>query len=586
MAERKVIQLDTDVLVVGSEGAGARAAISADSLGARSILSTKGVFGGSGVTLMAPFSCCVAFGHEDPRDNPFEHFKDTVIGGQFLGNQKVIEVFTENAPRRLLELESFGAKFEKREDGKFKQVIMPGHSYPRAIFYDFQTGIQFKKGLMREVSRRPNITVKEDLFVIDVFLDAGKVAGALALDIRTGDFVQVNAKAVVLATGGAMELYYPHSDASCDMTGDGMAIALRAGGRLVDMEFAQFFPTGMVWPPALIGVIWIGQLRYKCGGLLYNRYGERFMKKWDPERMELSTRDITSRAIVTEILEGRGTPHGGVWLDVSYLGNNIVEAFVEEVFPGFSFRGYNLLDAGVDIRKDAIEVAPVAHFFMGGVEIDERCETGIPGLLAGGEVTAGVNGANRIEGNALAETQVFGALAGERAAEYANKAPNVCPSRDDVESRIRAVEALLERNEGLTQLEVRRKIQDIMWKAVGVVRRGDHLEKAVSDLERIRVDMVPRICVKNKQRTYNREWFEALETMNMALVAESMARSALSRKESRGAHYRTDYTKRDNENWLKNSVISLDRDGNLVLSYKPVTITKLPPMEVSVDVGE
>ncbi|GAB4244530.1 MAG: fumarate reductase subunit A [Thermoleophilia bacterium] len=568
-------RLGTDVLVVGSEGAGARAAIAADDAGARVIMASKGLFGRSGVTLMAPFSCCVAFGDADPRDNPWEHFKDTIKGGHWLSNQKVVYTYTHNAPRAILDLETYGAKFNKTEDGKFEQVLMPGHTYPRAIHYHFRTGSQFKKGLTSEVRKRPNIEVKEDFFVVDVFVEGGKVRGALALDIRTGRYVVVEAGAVVFATGGAMELFYPHCDASNDLTGDGHAAALRAGAELADVEFMQFFPTGMVWPPALNGVIWIGELRYHCGGWLYNKYGERFMSKYDPARMELSTRDMTSRAIVTEILEGRGSPHGGVWLSVTHLGRNQIQAFIDETFPNFSFRGYNLLEAGVDVREDAVEIAPVAHFYMGGVRCNENCATAVPGLYVAGEVTAGVNGANRIEGNALSETQVQGRIAGTMAAQWAANAGTAKVDESQAQELTGRYRALTERTEGASQLALRTEAQEIMWKYVGVVRDGEGLEKACARLSSLR-EQAEGICVRAKVKEVNKELVEAIETQNLITVAEAMAVAALARKETRGSHYRRDFANEDDPQWLVNSIVSL-ADGQIKLRHEPVDFCYLRP---------
>lgn len=568
-------RIQTDVLVVGSEGAGARAAIEVEAQGKKALLASKGIFGGSGVTLMAPFSCCVAFGHEDPRDNPDVHFEDTVVGGKFLNNQELVEVFTKESPKYILDLESYGAKFEKREDNRFVQAIMPGHRYARAVYYDFSTGLQFRKGLKKEVKRR-QIRVLEDFFVIDVLVSDGCVTGALALDIRTGKFVVVECKAVILATGGNLELYYPHNDGSCDVTGDGSAIALRAGAELVDMEFQQFFPTGLVWPPALIGVIWIGDLRYRLGGHLYNKWGERFMKRYDPDRMELSTRDITARAIVSEILDGRGTPHGGVYLDVSFLGKNIIENYVAEVFPNFSFRGYSLLEAGLDIRKDAMEIAPMAHFTMGGVRINTRCETNIQGLYAAGEVTGGLHGANRCEGNALPETQTFGAIAGREAAGYAKSAKVTKPSTSLVKEVMKTPLALMQKKNGIQHFEIRKKVQDTMWKQVGVVRTSEGLEKAVKEFDRMRQEDVPQLLVKYRGQRYNRELFEALETLNMVEVGEVMTRSAALRKESRGAHFLRDLPERNDKDWLVNAVAQR-KAGQLFIRHEPVVITRLRP---------
>ncbi len=568
-------RVQTDVLVVGSEGAGARAAIEVNARGKKAILATKGIFGGSGVTLMAPYSCCVAFGHEDPRDNPEIHFEDTVMGGKFLNNQELVEVFTKESPKYILDLESYGARFEKREDNRFVQGIMPGHRYARAVFYDFSTGLQFRKGLRGEVRRRP-IRVWEDFFVVDILVSEGRVSGALGLDVRTGKLVVVECPAVILATGGNLELYYPHNDGSCDVTGDGSAIALRAGAELVDMEFQQFFPTGLVWPPSLIGNIWIGDLRYRLGGHLYNKWGERFMKRYDPERMELSTRDMTARGMVCEILDGRGSPHGGVYLDVTHLGKNIIENYVAEVFPNFSFRGYNFLEAGLDIRKEAAEVAPMAHFTMGGVRINTRCETSIPGLYAAGEVTGGLHGANRCEGNALPETQTFGAISGREAAGYVETVRFSKPADPLVAEAVKKVSKIIEKKDGIQHFEIRKKLQEIMWKQVGVVRTTEGLQKAVKEFDRIKHEELPRLFVKHKGRAYNRELFEALETMNMVEVGEVMARCASLRRESRGAHYLRDLPERDDKNWLLNAITRL-KGGEVTIRHEPVVMTKLRP---------
>jgi fumarate reductase (CoM/CoB) subunit A len=573
-------RIQTDVLVIGSEGAGARAAIELAIKGKKPLITTKGIMGGSGVTLMAPFSCCVAYGHQDPRDNPDVHFEDAVIGGKFLNNQEMVDVFTKEAPQALLDLESYGAKFEKQEEDptKFIQASMPGHRYPRAIYYDFSTGLQFRKGLKRE-SKKRGVAVKEDFFVADILVEDGAVTGALCLDIQTGKFVVVECPAVILATGGNLELYYPYNDGSCDVTGDGSALALRAGAECIDMEFQQFFPTGMVWPPSVTGMIWIGDLRYRLGGFLYNKNGERFMKRYDPERMELSTRDITSRSMVREILEGRGSPHGGVYLDVSHMGNNIVENYVAEVFPNFSFRGYSLIKAGVDIRTDAMEVAPMAHFTMGGVRVNPQCETKIRGLFGAGEVTGGLHGANRCEGNALPETQVFGKISGQVAAEYIESTPPTKPRDSLIEDTYNKIMGFSKKEDGIQHFEIRKKIQKIMWNKVGVVRTLENTEKAVKEFEQIKKEDLPRLFLKNQAKAYNRELFEALETVNMFQVGEAMAKSASLRKESRGAHYLIDLPERDDKKFLVNAITWLEGD-ELKIRHQPANITKLRPEEV------
>lgn len=428
---------------------------------------------------------------------------------------------------------------------------------------------------MREVKRR-QIRVWEDFFVAEILISDGRVSGALCLDIPTGKWVVVECKAVILATGGNLELYYPYNDGSCDVTGDGSALALRAGAELVDMEFQQFFPTGLVWPPALIGVIWIGDLRYRLGGHLYNKWGERFMKRYDPERMELSTRDMTARAMVSEILDGRGSPHGGVYLDVSFLGKNIIENYVAEVFPNFSFRGYSLLEAGLDIRKDAMEVAPMAHYTMGGVRVNTKCETNIPGLYAGGEVTGGLHGANRCEGNALPETQTFGAIAGREASHYVETAKVTKPTDAMVAQTMSLILDLTQRKDGIQHFDVRKRVQETMWKHVGVVRTTQGLEEAVKEFDRIKREELPRLFVKHRGSSYNRELFEALETINMVQIGEVMTRSAALRKESRGAHYLRDIPERDDKNWLVNAIACL-KDGEGAIRHEPVVMTKLRP---------
>lgn len=571
MADTQFSEVFTDVVVIGSEGAGARAAIDAFKGGAKVAMVSKGLFGKSGVTLMAPFSCSVAFGHEDPRDNPQVHYRDTIIGGHYLGDPKIVKVFTENGPQKILDLEGFGAKFEKRGD-KFHQVIMPGHSYPRSIYYDFCTGFQFRAGLKREVNKTA-IQLFEDVMALDLIKTDGQVAAVLCYDLRKGEYLVIRCKAVILATGGNMELFYPHSDASNDVTGDGLAMALRAGATLQDMEFSQFLPAGLVWPPGLIGMIWVMEIRYHLGAWLLNKEGQRFMAKYDPERMELSTRDLVSRGIVTEILEGRGSPHGGAYMSVAHLPENIIEEFIQERFPGYDFRGYNILDYGIDLKKDAVEIAPVAHFFMGGIKIDENCYTGVPGLLAAGEVTAGVNGANRIEGNALTEITVFGSIAGENAARDVQKSkshPDVAAK--DVERYIAEYKKMLGKKKGgVRYFELRNEIQKIMWEVVGIVRRGDRLEAAIATLNEMRKSRLADAYIENTSMHFNKEFLEAAETRNMLIQAEAMALAALRRKESRGAHYRLDYPEENNQDYLVNFLIRM-RDEELAIEQTPVNL--------------
>jgi fumarate reductase (CoM/CoB) subunit A len=571
MSDTEFTEVFTDVAVIGSEGAGARAAIDAHKGDARVAMISKGLFGRSGVTLMAPFSCCVAFGHEDPRDNPYEHYKDTIIGGHYLSNPKLVKVFAEMGPQKILDLESYGARFEKRGD-KFHQVIMPGHSYPRAVYYDFSTGQEFRRGLRKAVGKT-DIQLFEDTMALDIIKSDGQVAGVLCYDLRKGDYLVIRCKAVIIATGGNMEMFYPHSDASNDVTGDGLAMALRAGATLENMEFSQFLPAGLIWPPGLIGMIWTMDLRYHLGAWLLNNEGQRFMAHYDRERMELSTRDMVSRGSVLEILEGRGSVHGGVYMSVKHIPENIIEAFIQDRFPDYSFRGYSLLDYGVDIKKDALEISPVAHFFMGGIKIDENCYTGVPGLLAAAETCSGVNGANRIEGNALTETQVFGSIAGENAARDTQKMkthPDI--SNKDIAQYIKEYKKIFEHKVGEdSYCALRKEVQKTMWESVGVVRRGDRLDSAVTEFSQMRKNLLERAYIRDGSKTFNREFLEAMETRNMILQGEAMALSALERTESRGAHYRLDYPEENNNEWLINISIKLENE-DLVTQKTPVDL--------------
>lgn len=571
--------INTSVLVVGSEGAGARAAIEADAAGADVVMTSKGIFGHGGVTLMAPYSCCVAFGHADERDNPMVHFEDTVKGGYYVNDQSLVEKYTHEAPAKMLDLERFGARFAKQPDGRFVQEIMPGHRYPRAIFYDFSTGKQFRNALKKKVSST-GIKVLEDFIVAGLFARDGAISGALGIDIRKGTLVFIHAKAVVISTGGAQEFFYPYTSASNDISGDGLAMALEVGAEAQDLEFMQFFPTGSIWPPILRGNVALGQLRYKCGGLLYNKYGERFMRTYDPVNMEFATRDITARGIVKEILRGAGSPHGGVFLSVNHLPKNIIEGFIEAYMPGYSARGYDLREIGVDIHEDAVEVAPLAHFYMGGIKIDAACSTRVAGLFASGEAAAGVHGANRIEGNALSETQVFGAIAGESAAKYALRSGWQDIDPKVVLAKSQDLVVPLERTGGVKQVEVRQRLQELIKRNAWVVRNGPNLASCLAELESLDKDLATGLCCGNKGREFNREWIEGVEARNMVRVARGLVGSALMRTESRGAHYREDYPDMDNANWLANVIVEYE-DGALRFRKEPAVMTHFRPEKVA-----
>ncbi len=559
--------IEKDVLVVGTEAAGAVAAITA-SEGADVLMVTKAVMAKSGVTIMAVATYTAPL---DQRDDPATALKDAIIGGRFLNDQHLCKIFTEEAADTVRLLEGFGVRWAK--DGeRYKQLHMPGHSYDRGCYTQpiGTTGRQITRALAKERERR-KVQLLNDTLVTDILVQNGRAVGATAIDLRTGQFLVIKAKCVVLATGGGMELYKGNC-ASREATGDGYAMAYRLGLPLRDMEFVQYFPTVMVWPKRLFGQQTPTRLRYELNAQLLNFFGERFMRRYDPVRMERSTRDIVARAIQTEVREGRGTEHGGVYLDVSYLPPKVIDAAIERLYPGYDFGGVKLLDEGIDIRQEPFEVAPGAHFFMGGVVADEWGEVGLPGLLACGEVVGGVHGANRLGGNALPDMSVFGRRAGIRAAELAAAQKGFVEPSDAQVGQIRQrLEAIRTREPGVRPLDVRNEIQQIMADNVLAHRDASTLNTAINRLTAIRAEKLPRLGLTTATRCYNLEWMVALEAEFMVDVAELIARSALARTESRGAHFRADFPTEDNDNWLK-SLFVRQEGGAVRLEARPAVL--------------
>ncbi len=517
--------LTTDVLVLGGGGAAARAALEAASHDLHVVIVSKGPFSRSCCTVMAEGGYNAVIRTKDPEDSFELHYKDTVEGGAYLNDRDLVEILVTEAPDRLVELENMGAVFTRGEDGYPDQRPFGGQSKPRTCYAGDRTGHEIMTTLSHAVRSEDNITVFENVIALDLVEREGRVIGALCLDLVHEEPLAVSAKITVLATGGAGHVY-PVTTNPVHKTGDGYAMALRVGQCLIDMEMVQFHPTGMVYPESARGILVTEAVRGE-GGRLYNVKGERFMKKYDPERMELSTRDVVARAIYREIQEGRGTEHDGVYLDVSHLPDEIIETKLETTLKQF-------LRYGVDVRKEPMEVAPTAHHFMGGVPIDTRCRTDTPGLLACGEVTGGVHGANRLGGNALADTQVFGKRAGETAAEIASKAAEPPRLRmEDVEDLWDRWTHTLDGEED--PLEIRDELHEVMWNEVGVERNGKGLRDALRRIRELRER------VEGNGLSPTPDLRTAAETVNMLTVAEAVATSALHRTESRGAHYRTDH---------------------------------------------
>jgi len=558
-------KIETDVLVIGAGGAGSRAAIEASDHNVSVTLLSKELFG-KAHTCMAEGGVNAPLANVDPYDTWQVHFKDTIEGGDYINNQKLVEILVKEVNDRIYDLEDFGAVFDRTSDGKIMQRFEGKQTYRRTCYAADRTGHEMMQTLVEEVRRR-GIDVLDETFVTNFLTSGGKVAGAFAIDYKTGRFTVFRAKSIVLASGGAGRIFKITTNAAQD-TGDGMASAYNIGAKLVDMEMVQFHPTGMVFPESHQGVLVTEAVRGE-GGILFNTSRERFMQRYEPEKMELAGRDVVARSIATEILEGRGTPKGGVYLDVSHLPANVIEEHLPSMLRQFR-------DVGVDIRKESMEVAPTAHHFMGGVQIDENAATNIPGLYAAGEITGGVHGGNRLGGNALADTQVFGKRAGENAAKYARETALQIADKKQINRETRHANRFLKAKEGTRPVEVKNKLASLMWDKVGIFRTGGEIQDAIAELDRVKTEELPKLYVMSGNTRYNREWIEALEVENLVTVAEMVAKAALMREESRGAHYRRDFPKTNNQNWFVNVVIQQENSA-MMFQKMPVPVTAMKP---------
>jgi fumarate reductase (CoM/CoB) subunit A len=556
---------DTDVLVIGAGGAGSRAAIEAARKSVHVTLLSKELLG-KAHTCMAEGGYNAPLGNVDAADNWQVHFKDTVVGGAWLNNQRVAEVLVKEAGDRIFDLEEYGAVFDRTAEGKIMQRPFGKQTYRRTCYAADRTGHELMQTLVEEV-RRLDVNVLDEIFVTSLLTSEGRAAGAVAIDYKTGDFLVFKAKAVVLASGGAGRLYKITTNAAQD-TGDGFTSAYQIGANLVDIEMVQFHPTGMVYPESHRGQLVTEAVRGE-GGMLFNINKERFMQRYDAKLMELAGRDVVARSIATEIIEGRGTPQGGAYLDISHKPAQLIEERLPSMLKQF-------LDVGVDIRKEPMQVAPTAHHFMGGVMIDENAQTNIANLYAAGEITGGVHGGNRLGGNALADTQVFGKRAGENAAEQARKTAMPFLDRVKIDEEIKRASSFLMRKEGMRPSEIKGKLTSLMWDKVGIFRTGKEIQEAITEVERIRENELPKLYVMDNRTRFNREWIETLEIQNLVTVAEMVAKAALMREESRGAHFRRDFPKTDNKNWFSNIIIRQER-GEMTFTKTPVLATAMKP---------
>ncbi|MEO5722600.1 MAG: fumarate reductase/succinate dehydrogenase flavoprotein subunit [Chthoniobacterales bacterium] len=588
MAEYEIIQ--HDVLVIGSGGAGLRAAIEASAAGVSVGMVCKCLLG-KAHTVMAEGGVAAALANVDERDSWRVHFADTMRGGQYVNNWRMAELHAKEAPDRVRELEKWGAVFDRTKDGRILQRNFGGHKYPRLAHVGDRTGLEMIRTL-QDHGVHQGIDVHMEICVLALLRDAERVVGAFGYDRERGRFRIFRAKAVVLATGGIGKAYKITSN-SWDCTGDGHSLAYHAGASLIDMEYVQFHPTGMVWPPSVRGMLVTEGVRGE-GGILTNKEGRRFMFDSIPDNYktqtadneeegwrytqgdknarrppELLTRDHVARCIVREIKEGRGSPHGGVFLDIAWIKDKLsnAEEHIKRKLPSMYHQFKALGD--IDITKEPMEVGPTTHYVMGGIHVDPDTQmSGVPGLFAAGECAAGINGANRLGGNSLSDLLVFGKRAGEHAAAFAKA--NSLGAIDEAQVEAVQREALqpFADSAGENPYSVQRDLQETMQANVGIVRNEGEMETALQDLQQL-WERARRVGVIGT-RDFNPGWHAALDLKNLLTVSEAIARSALERKESRGAQFRDDYPEKSESLSKVNTLVAKADDGGMEVRLAPL----------------
>ena len=542
--EMKIKTISTDVLIIGSGGAGSRAAIEVDDAGLKAIIVSKGLSFRSGCTGMAEGGYNAVFKTVDKDDSIEAHIHDTLKGGSYLNDKRLVDILVNESPKRLIDLENYGALFDRQESGEIDQRPFGGQTYRRTCYQGDRTGAELLNALKEEIIRR-DIECIEEVMITSLVTDGEQVIGATGLDLKDSSLIYFKAKSVILASGGAGQLY-PVTSNTFQKNGDGFAIAFRAGASLVDMEQVQFHPTGMVAPESKKGVLVTEAVRAE-GGKLINKDGERFMSKYAPEKMELATRDVVARSIYQEIIEGRGTENGGVYLDISHLDDDYIDEKLETMVLQFE-------NVGVDIKHGPIEVAPTAHHFMGGLKINTDASTSLENLFGAGEVCGGVHGANRLGGNALADTQVFGKIAGESASKAA-KSTELKTNEEQVEKEASRIESLIKKGT-IKPLEFKNNIKNLMWEKVAIVRDEKTLNEALGQLQEMQKDL-ENLDVSDKKQ-YNDELVNALEVINMVEICILTVKSAILRRESRGAHFRSDFPETKDE-WKKSIIFNKNK---------------------------
>ncbi|HEY4416472.1 MAG TPA: fumarate reductase/succinate dehydrogenase flavoprotein subunit [Verrucomicrobiae bacterium] len=582
-----------DVLVIGAGGAGLRAAIEASAAGVKVGLICKSLLG-KAHTVMAEGGMAAAMGNVDDRDSWKVHFADTMRGGQYVNNWRMAELHAKEAPSRVHELESWGAVFDRTKEGKISQRNFGGHRYPRLAHVGDRTGLELIRTL-QDHGIHQGITVHMEYTIVSLLKDGDRVVGAFGYDRERGRFRIFKAKAVVLSTGGLGRAYKVTSN-SWEGTGDGVSLAYHAGAELLDMEFIQFHPTGMIWPPSVMGILVTESVRGE-GGVLRNKEGKRFMyddipdnyksqTSTDPEEgwrytqndknakrpPELLTRDHVARCINREVKAGRGSPHGGVFLDISWIKEKMSNApeHIKKKLPSMYHQFMQL--ANLDITKEPMEVGPTTHYAMGGIRVNGDTQaTNIPGLFAAGECAAGLHGANRLGGNSLSDLLVFGKRAGEHAAKFAkeNAAGNVSDAQ--IEAAMREAVEPFERpagsaNEGPYQVQY--DLQNMMQELVGIVRLQNEMERALDGIQKLKA-RAAKVAVQG-HREYNPGWHTAIDLKHLLTISEAITLCSLDRKESRGGHFREDFPNKDPEAQKYNSIIYKAPDGSMKLRREAI----------------
>lgn len=574
-----------DVLVIGAGGAGLRAAIEASAAGVSVGVVTKSLLG-KAHTVMAEGGVAAAMGNVDDRDNWRVHFADTMRGGQYLNNPRMAELHAQQAPDRVRELEAWGALFDRTKDGKILQRNFGGHRYPRLAHVGDRTGLELIRTLQDHGIHR-GIEFYAEFTILTLLKEDGRIVGAFGYDRERGRFKLFHAKAIVLCTGGIGRAYSVTSN-SWEYTGDGQALAYHAGADLMDMEFVQFHPTGMVWPPSVKGILVTEGVRGE-GGILLNKEGRRFMfdeipanykaqtadnedEGWrytqgdkDARRPpELLTRDHVARCIQREVREGRGSPHGGVFLDIAQIKKKMPNGaeHIKKKLPSMYHQFKQLAD--LDITAEPMEVGPTTHYMMGGARINADTQmTNVPGLFAAGECAAGLHGANRLGGNSLSDLLVFGKLAGEHAAQFAKDHGAGKVNPQDVDAVAKQALAPFER-QGAGPYQIQHELQGMMQKLVGIVRLEGEMQQALHEIAKLS-EQSRHVSIYGN-REYNGGWHTALDLPNLMTVSEAITRAAIERKESRGAHFRDDFPDKSDEFSKFNIIIRQGPDGEMQVS--------------------